>query len=344
VAVRVTQAPAAVTWLLPVKNGGRYLEQALGSIAAQHHRDWRVLAWDNGSSDGSQGVLDAWIPAKLPGRVVLDAPFERLGGCLRRMVEEAESELVARIDADDLNEPERLARQLAFLRSHPAVVAVGSAVTWIDETGRVLGHMRFPESPPEIRWAMFFGNVIAHPTVLARREAILRAGNYRDVSLVEDYDLWLRLVSAGALANLREPLVRYRRHAESVCSRASDRYPPLLGELAREYAPSLFPGVDPGRCLAVWEYCAAEARRPGQAPATSIVWEMLRASARSSGRSPLSLLGRASVGRLLFQTQAAGRRERVIKAAARAAAAGQRALDRARRGAARRWGAAPQDD
>jgi glycosyltransferase involved in cell wall biosynthesis len=59
-----------VTWLLPVKNAMPYLPEALASIEAQTYRNWTVIAWDNGSTDGSLEVLHEWIPSRLPGVVV----------------------------------------------------------------------------------------------------------------------------------------------------------------------------------------------------------------------------------------------------------------------------------
>ena len=113
-----------------------YLRDTLESIERQTYPNWEVMAWDNGSADGSVGELRAWIPTRLPGRVVTDRPLG-LGDCLAEMVAQSKTELCARIDADDVNMPDRLERQVAFLVAHPEIAAVGSQIDRLDDQGRL---------------------------------------------------------------------------------------------------------------------------------------------------------------------------------------------------------------
>jgi glycosyltransferase involved in cell wall biosynthesis len=96
-----------VTWLLPVKDGMPYLPETLASIESQTYRNWQVLAWDNGSTDGTVAELHKWMPSRLPGKVI-DYEQLSLANSLAKLVETAEIEFCARIDADDINYPERL--------------------------------------------------------------------------------------------------------------------------------------------------------------------------------------------------------------------------------------------
>jgi glycosyltransferase involved in cell wall biosynthesis len=123
-----------VTWLLPIKNGMPYLTETLASIEAQTYTNWEVLAWDNGSTDGTIEELNRWIPNRLAGRLITGKPLT-LGGSLAQMVEVCETELCARIDADDVNLPSRLERQLEFLSNHPEISVLGSWMYFIDEHG-----------------------------------------------------------------------------------------------------------------------------------------------------------------------------------------------------------------
>ena len=202
---------ASVTWLLPVKDGMPFLPETLASIAAQTSRDYEVLAWDNGSTDSSVTELKHWIPARVPGKIVASRPLG-LGDCLAQMVCETHTELCARIDADDINTPARLERQLAFLREHPHIAAVGSQVTRIDGAGREYGqYYALPLRHDDIVHRMLHAWVMWHPTVLFRRTAVLAAGNYRNWKpLIEDYDLWMRLAASHKLANMDACLVKYK--------------------------------------------------------------------------------------------------------------------------------------
>ena len=206
----------SVTWLLPVKNGMPYLPETLASIEAQTCKDFQVLAWDNGSTDGSIEELKAWIPSRLPGRVVDDSPAG-LGASLAKMVVMAGTEFCARIDADDVNLPTRLETQLAVLRNNPEIAVVGSQVIRIDETGRESEqYFSLPIKHDDIVHRMLHAWTIWHPTVLCRRQAILAAGNYRNWDpCIEDYDLWMRVAVTHKLANLDECLVKYRVRAAS---------------------------------------------------------------------------------------------------------------------------------
>jgi glycosyltransferase involved in cell wall biosynthesis len=241
-------APAAelppVTWLLPVKDGMPFLTEALTSIERQTYRSWRILAWDNGSVDGSVEELMRWIPARLPGAVVVDRPLP-LAESRAALVKESTTELCAWIDADDLAVPERLERQVEFLLANPDVAVVGSHIVVIDEAGKTDGSVvRFPLHDIDIVSQMLLGPAVAQPALLFRRSAILAAGNYRYVGAVnvEDYDMWLRLAVQHRLANLDEPLVHYRVHDRSTTVRA-EREGVLRSAAAARFvdtAPSLF--------------------------------------------------------------------------------------------------------
>ena len=156
------------------------------------------------------------------------------------MVEAAETQLCARIDADDVNHPERLERQVRFLVDHPDVVVCGTQMMRIDEAGAELG--------PYFRRPLRHGNLAAvsltqcplnHPSVMFRKEAVLQAGNYRDVKPLEDWDLWTRLALRGRLANLHEDLVRYRIHPRSVSS-STRNLNEQITEMLGGVAPDLY--------------------------------------------------------------------------------------------------------
>jgi GT2 family glycosyltransferase len=239
---------ASVTWMIPVLNGMPYLSATLASIQSQTFQDFQVVIWDNGSTDGTLGILSEWIPAKLPGRVVTGRPMP-LGLSRAAMIAESDSELCALIDADDINDPTRLEKQFEFLKQHPDVAVVGTQLNQLSPDGVNLGPLtEYPLAHAEIVQELLVSNPIGQPSVLLRRSHVLEAGNYRDFSPthVEDYDLWLRMAGKGfRLANLPESLVNYRVHEQST-TRMSIKARRLEGEMDRrlsEAAPALF-GVD----------------------------------------------------------------------------------------------------
>ncbi len=231
-----------VNWLIPVRNGMPYLPETLASIEKQTYKDWEVLVWDDGSTDGTLEELEKWIPHRLPGRILSGAPLG-VGGALAKLVEASQTKYCARIDADDINFPDRLEKQVAFLDTHPEVAVVGSSMQIIDNQGNDSNLLyEVPTSHEAIVHKFLLSNYMAHPSVLFRREAIIKVGNYHPLPNVEDYDLWLRLASLYQLANIAEPLVYYRIHEQSETRIAikEKRIEPLVHDRLIAHAPKLF--------------------------------------------------------------------------------------------------------
>lgn len=236
---------------MPVKNGMDYLPLTLESIANQTYKNHSLLVWDNGSNDGTVEELRRWIPGRIPGRIVADRPLS-VGCSLAALVEASPTELCARIDADDINVPTRLERQVTHMLGNPGVVALGSRVTLIDSKGVPTGGpWECPSDDAEVRWLTRWQSGLTHPAVLFRKSAVLRAGNYADVKS-EDCELWIRLSRFGEMYSLPEVLLFYRRHAASVSGPYTNFY---VGQYrsASNAAPYLFPGLAPKEALELWQ-------------------------------------------------------------------------------------------
>ncbi len=133
-----------------------------------------------------------------------------LGPALDAGLQASRHEIVARMDADDISTPDRFERQLPVIEAGADIV--GSGLWEFDhEPGDTAGRRTPPTDPDEIRRVIRFRDPFNHPTVVYRRSAVLAAGGYTDMALMEDYLLFLRMVASGARpANLAEPLVHYR--------------------------------------------------------------------------------------------------------------------------------------
>jgi glycosyltransferase involved in cell wall biosynthesis len=205
-----------ISIILPVYNAGRYLPGALGSVYAQTFKDWEMILVDDASTDDSAKILAAQDDPRLV--VLRNDTNLGLTRSLLRALEVARGQFVARLDADDAAEPERLSRQVHYLQEHPHVGILGSAYTVVDEGGKVIGERLMPETPVEVRWASMLHCPFGHPTVMFRRTLLEEHGMTYDPAWEpgEDYDLWARLLAVVDGVNLPEPLVRYRSHAQSV--------------------------------------------------------------------------------------------------------------------------------
>jgi glycosyltransferase involved in cell wall biosynthesis len=228
-----------------------YLPHTLASIADQTYRSHKIIAWDNGSADGTLPVLSQWIPARIPGVVVHDRPL-RLGASLAAMVEMADTEFCAIIHGDDINHPWRLERQTEFLNRYPAVGVLGGQSDFIDEQGQPIPGWSFACDDATIRWRSRWMAHLMHSTVMFRRSIILKAGNYRDCQPYEDMELWIRASHFTEFANLPETLIQYRRSSTSLTGRTAD-FQCIFREGARINAAILFPRVPAAEAMGLWE-------------------------------------------------------------------------------------------
>lgn len=215
------QHPPLLSVVLPVFNAAPYLQQALDSLTAQTFGDFEVVAVDDGSTDGSTDILRRHA-VRDPRLRLISRPNTGIIGALNEGLGWARGALIARMDADDEAAPDRFLRQLMRLSAEPGLVALGSAVTFMDARGHSVQSCPRPATHEEIERALLAGDggALIHPAVMFRADAARLAGGYRLVQrhaqYYEDLDLFLRLARFGRLANLAEPLLRYRVHTGSI--------------------------------------------------------------------------------------------------------------------------------
>jgi Glycosyl transferase family 2 len=203
------QSNPVVSVVLPFLNGERWLRQALDSLQAQDFSDFEVIAIDDGSTDSSVSLVERAANQGLRIRLLHNGTNLGIVASLNRGLDAASGGFIARMDADDVCVRSRFARQLAFL-TETGCDACGS---WFVEFGQGPPRaVRWPSSEAALRAAMLFQNTICHPTLMARREVFERFRYREEYRLSEDYDLFARAMSHFRMANVAEPLLRYRRH------------------------------------------------------------------------------------------------------------------------------------
>jgi len=225
-----------VTILMPVYNGEKFLHAAITSVLRQTERDFELLLIDDGSTDCSVQIATEFEDPRI--RIVRNEKNLGLVPTLNRGLDEARAPFIARADADDLNHPVRLERQLDAIEKSGAAV-VGSDVFLIDGAGKYRGKWRTARTSRGLNWDLGFRCCFAHGSVLFRSNAVKEVGGYRDSARSEDWDLWSRLAMAGhQLTSVPAFLMKYRQHAASITSEgnASDHLDTLAGIRKRHLA------------------------------------------------------------------------------------------------------------
>jgi len=213
-----------ISVLMPVYNAQRYLAEAVESILNQTFTDFEFLIINDGSTDRSLDILQHY--ARQDDRIRLTSrPNTGHVKALNEMLAQAKGDLIARMDADDIALPDRFAQQVNFLDRHPEVVCVGGAHAIMDDAGRLLTWLKLPTTDQEIQQKVLAGHgSICHPCAMIRREALWAIGGYDETLMpAEDIDLWLKLGEIGKLANLDQPILRYRVHTNSVSEKSCAR-------------------------------------------------------------------------------------------------------------------------
>jgi len=214
-----------VSVLLPVRDAGVALDACLASLRRQTLADHEVIAVDDGSADGSGARLEC--AARLDPRLrVSRTPPRGLVAALNHGLGEARAPLLARMDADDVAHPERLARQAERLERDGEIQALGSRVRLTGAAGA--GMRRYVDwsnallTHEAILADLLVESPLVHPSVMMRTAALRALGGYRCQDGPEDYDLWLRGAAAGwRFAKLPELLLDWHDHPERLTRRDS---------------------------------------------------------------------------------------------------------------------------
>ena len=194
-----------VSVVMPVRNGERFLPDALKSTLAQTFSDLELIVVDDGSTDSTPAILAEAASRDPRVRVQRQEPGGLTvainAGCAL-----AGAPLIARMDADDVMLPDRLERQASYLDAHPEVALLGGGIVLVDETGREIDR-----EPGRSQLDFLVRNELTHATVMMRAEAFRELDGYR-LDQSEDYDLWLRFDERYGVTAVAEPVIRYRLH------------------------------------------------------------------------------------------------------------------------------------
>lgn len=198
-----------------------FLDEAIRSILFSTDIDLELIA----IADGAAKKESAKVRQKYSNDsrvLVINNPGSGRVEAVNFGISLASHDFIGRMDSDDVSCEKRLARQARYLASHPKVVVVGGSIQLIDASGhfgdikkykaKIKSRLRKPIHPP-----------VAQPATMFRKSSWSAVGGYRDkFALVEDQDLWLRMLEQGEIHNLKEVVLHYRVHQDQLSQKHLD--------------------------------------------------------------------------------------------------------------------------
>lgn len=211
---------SSLSVLMPVRNGGKFVRLAVISTLRALPSSAELLVMDDGSTDGTSAVLASVNDSRL--RVFTRRASGGVARALNSLLEESDSPVVARMDADDICLPWRFAVQTRLLQQYGGIV-FGNAIYCTRRGWPRRPTLRLPQRSRSLSRELLNRNPFVHPTMLMEREVLASVGGYQEVG-AEDYDLWLRLAAHDVPFSVAVvPLLMYRQHPNQVTSSSKAR-------------------------------------------------------------------------------------------------------------------------
>jgi glycosyltransferase involved in cell wall biosynthesis len=218
---KVANTQPLVSVIMPVYNAAEYLELAIGSILKQTYKNWELIIIDDASTDRSWEIIQK-CKLKAKGKLIayrLDKNRNAGGDTAANIAYTyASGDYIARMDADDISLPHRLATQVAFLERYRYITIVGSSAVVIDQHGAKMGYKVMPEKQPDISREYFRFHPMINPTVMINRALFPSQSELYEMknSSNNDYYSFFKLLCLGhQFANIPEPLLKYRIHSHN---------------------------------------------------------------------------------------------------------------------------------
>lgn len=197
-----------VTVAIPFYNAEKFLINAVKSIYAQTFQDWELILIDDGSNDRSLEIAKSIKDPRV--RVISDGMNKKLPARLNQIIDLAQGDYIARMDADDMCAPDRFEKQLRMMQAAPELDVVGSGIVFLDNNDVPVGIRKADVSHSEICRQPYRTFGICHASIMAKR-SWYEQNRYDDKALlVEDFNLWLESYEKSHFANISEPLYYYR--------------------------------------------------------------------------------------------------------------------------------------
>jgi glycosyltransferase involved in cell wall biosynthesis len=202
-----------VSVIMPAFNREKYIAESIRSVLGQTFKDFELIVIDDGSTDKTLSVAESFASDPRV-HIVKNEKHLGIAGTRNKALDLARGEYVSPLDSDDVwIDKEKLAKQTAYLDTHPECALVGGAIRHIDTEGKTLKTVVFEQTDADLRNNILQHNPFPQSSLMYRKQAIIDAGSY-DMSfqVCDDYNLWLAVGTKHSFANFPEVFTGYRIH------------------------------------------------------------------------------------------------------------------------------------
>jgi glycosyltransferase involved in cell wall biosynthesis len=213
------QAPL-VSIVLPVYNGEKYLTASLDSVIAQTYQNWELVIINDGSTDDTENLILDYQDKRI--KYLPNDSNRGIIFSLNKGLQESSGVYIARLDADDIALPYRIAKQVEFLSENLDYAMCGSYFQTIDSNGRLLKNVAFPANNRDAQSYLLLHNCFCHSAIMMRSNIAKELKYDEKFQVCEDYDLWYRISRTGKILNLPVFATMYRVHDNNMSTRKSE--------------------------------------------------------------------------------------------------------------------------
>lgn len=199
-----------VSIVLAIYNGEKFLRETIESLLNQTYKNIEIIVVVNCTNDNTLNILKSYNDERIK---IFETNICQLAFNLNYGLLQSKGAYIARIDSDDIAINTRIEKQLEIIKNKNCDI-VGSNIIYINEAGDKIGIQKYSEKDNDIRKAIYFTSPIAHPSVMYKKDVILKHSGYLNGKVSEDYDLWIRLMRDKNIKfyNIQESLLLYRIH------------------------------------------------------------------------------------------------------------------------------------
>lgn len=206
--------------LIAAYNHGRYIREALQSVFTQTIKDFEIIIIDDGSLDNTRTIIENEIKIRSDFSIkFLFQENQGLSSTRNRAIKESKGDYIAFLDSDDVFYSQKIEKSFQYLDSHPEIAGVYSDITLIDQDGQFLREwLKYKKHFGEgnIYINLIYECFFIPGSVVFRREVFDKVGGFDpNIKSVEDIDMWLRICRSYKVGVIREPLLKWRIHANN---------------------------------------------------------------------------------------------------------------------------------